>query len=517
MLTLKVLDVESLQAGIDEIVKDIESKIDQIQTIQRAVNHFHSLEDSLKGQGGEAIRAFYEDTHEPFLVFLHQSLIDYENLLNNMLETVEAFESSGSGHINLEFLKSDVLDGFDKVKTQTMELTDDANSIINSVKDLVEIKEIDESSVVENVRYGKENVEHIIEELIVIDEYEASQLDQTAQDLQLMTSYLSEMESRFKSGDISVKNYNVESIADMAAYNAIKDRVNNKEQTELSALYGDEIRNMPMSEIEKMYDNVYDDLPRNDKKLLEKMYQDFLNGDIDRDDFADFFTTIVHKGDTYDASDNFIEYIGDNASDIGVDLSEDILVEILKDSGNTQKAASIIDKAFGSDSKKITDFVTKHSSKLQGAGISMGPLFTMLGLGTGIHNDMTEHDKSIGQAITHNMGSIWSGALGGAGGAAIVTAALSNPGGWIIGGGAIVGGTIVSTTYDYLYENNILYLQDGLDFAGEAIEDGTEVILDGLDTVGQAMNNSMEMYMESVNEVSLAIEKSLESMNPFNW
>src|SRR5699024_10600524 len=326
----------------DEIVKDIESKIDQIQTIQRAVNHFHSLEDSLKGQGGEAIRAFYEDTHEPFLVFLHQSLIDYENLLSNMLETVETFESSGSGHINLEFLKSDVLDGFDKVKMQTTELTDDANSIINSVKDLVEIKEIDESSVVENVRYGKENVEHIIEELIVIDEYEASQLDQTAQDLQLMTSYLSEMESRFKSGDISVKNYNVESIADMAAYNAIKDRVNNKEQTELSALYGDEIRNMPMSEIEKMYD----DLPRKDKKLLEKMYQDFLNGDIDRDDFADFFTTIVHKGDTYDASDNFIEYIGDNASDIGVDLSEDILVEILKDSGNTQKAASIIDKAF---------------------------------------------------------------------------------------------------------------------------------------------------------------------------
>lgn len=86
---MKVLDVKSVETGIDQTVKDLAGVRAQVEPIQRAVRDFHSLEEGLKGQAGSAIRAFYQDTYEPFLIFLHQSLTDYENLLKEMKE-VEA-------------------------------------------------------------------------------------------------------------------------------------------------------------------------------------------------------------------------------------------------------------------------------------------------------------------------------------------------------------------------------------------------------------------------------------------
>src|SRR5690625_2046077 len=215
---MKVLDVESLQSGIDYTIKDIESKRDQIQAIQKAVNNFHSLEDTLKGQAGEAIRSFYKDTHEPFLKFLHQSLIHYANILIEIKEAVNSFESSEGGYVRQDFLEIDVAESFDKVGTQTIELTDDANSIIESVQDLVTIKKIDDSEVLEDVRRGKERAKEIVEELTILDEYGASKLEKTKQDLQTMRTFLSDMESMFKSGDLSVRNYNINTITHLTAY-----------------------------------------------------------------------------------------------------------------------------------------------------------------------------------------------------------------------------------------------------------------------------------------------------------
>lgn len=64
---VKVLDVKSLQSGIDNAKKDIQGKREQMQVLQKAVQRFHTLDDGLKGKGGEAIRSFYRDMYEPFL------------------------------------------------------------------------------------------------------------------------------------------------------------------------------------------------------------------------------------------------------------------------------------------------------------------------------------------------------------------------------------------------------------------------------------------------------------------
>ncbi|HLR52659.1 MAG TPA: LXG domain-containing protein [Candidatus Avamphibacillus sp.] len=222
---MKVLDVSHVNSGIDDAIVDIDSFHEQISAIQRAVRDFHALDDALKGKGGEAIRTFFNEVHQPFLIYLYQSMVDYKNTLTEMKDATESFESHPSGFVSQEFLEQDVTDGFDKVKNVTTELTDEANSIIERVQDLVSVKKIDPSEVMDTVRDGKKKAEGIVEALSTLDDHETSQLEKTKEDLQMMRNYISEVASKFKSGDLSVSNYDIDTVKNIDAYKAITDEV----------------------------------------------------------------------------------------------------------------------------------------------------------------------------------------------------------------------------------------------------------------------------------------------------
>lgn len=191
-----------------------------------------------------------------------------------MKEMVDTFKTNASGYVNQEYLENDVEDGFDKVEKQAVELTDDANGIIEGVQDLVSVKRIDESEVVEDVQLGKEKAQEIVEELNILDEYEASQLEKTKDDLQTMRRFLSDIESKFKSGDLSVRNYNVEALQDLTAYNEIMDSIYNKDQETISAMYGENIDEMPLYEIEKMHEGELENLQSGGEYVLNMAFED---------------------------------------------------------------------------------------------------------------------------------------------------------------------------------------------------------------------------------------------------
>jgi len=512
---VKKIDVKGVKSGIDNTVNDISTLHEQVEVIGRAVRDFHSLENALEGKGGKALRAFFKDTHEPFIVLLHQSLTNYGNILREMNEAIDTFESNESGYISQEFIESEVIEGFDKVETKVIELTDDANSILEEVNELVTTDKIDESSVVEDLRDGKEMVEGLVNELSILDEYEATLLEETKSNLQTMRSFLSDMESIFNSGDISLIDYDVKLLADSSAYKAIMNHYNNEVGEELTALYGSEIPSKPMYEIEKMYEEISGNLNSNDRAVLEYALEDLKAGRIDREAYASYFMAIVHKENSYDPPDDFIEYLGENSVSIGIDAAEEVLVETLTKTENTQQAANLIEKMFRSKTNKITDFIAKHGSKLQGAGHAIGPLTSALGVSLGVYDDMENHDKSIGEALVHHLTSLGTGLIGGAGGAAVVT--IFGGSGLIVGGGSILLGTAAVGIFDMAYEHNFLKLQDGLDFVGRGAETTVGWIESGLDNVGQAFNHGLEMWNESVDQVGQGIQNTLDAMNPFNW
>src|SRR5699024_5756210 len=159
-----------------------------------------------------------------------------KNTLTKMKDATESFESHPSGFVSQEFLEQDATDGFDKVKNVTTELTDEANNIIERVQDLVSVKKIDQSEVIETVQDGKKKAEGIADDLSALDDHETSQLEKTKEDLQMMRNYISEIASKFKSGDLSVVNYDIATVKNIDAYKAITDEVYGEEYADRVAL-----------------------------------------------------------------------------------------------------------------------------------------------------------------------------------------------------------------------------------------------------------------------------------------
>lgn len=328
-LALKVLDVKSVQSGIDYTITDITELRAQIEPIQRAVRDFHSLDEDLKGRAGSAIRAFYQDTHELFLIFLHQSLTDYENLLNEMKDAISTYEPNESGYVSQAYIENDVVEGFDKVKTQVTELTNDANSIIDNINDLVAIPEFDESTVMDDIQNGQKKAKDIVEELNILDEFEASQLEETKDDIQTMQTFLSNIESKFKSGDISIANYDAKSIQNLDTYHTIYNDIYNKEaKAEISITYKN-INEMPMSEIEKAKEKELNNLSEYGKEILENVYTDLKDGVIDRNSYLTILNDLRNydnmnyiNSDNVSFSGEFLPYINLSTSSMSANIHE---------------------------------------------------------------------------------------------------------------------------------------------------------------------------------------------------
>src|SRR5690625_1746337 len=102
---LLVLDVDSLMSGLENGVQDINNLHEKISAVQRSIRDFYAMEDALKGKGGESIRHFFNEVHQPFLIFLYQTLQNYKNVLTKMQSSVTAFESNPRGMIRQDFLE----------------------------------------------------------------------------------------------------------------------------------------------------------------------------------------------------------------------------------------------------------------------------------------------------------------------------------------------------------------------------------------------------------------------------
>ncbi|ARC71770.1 ribonuclease YxiD [Bacillus licheniformis] len=66
---MKTLDVQALHKAIDQTVEQLKQQSEEIVNIKKSVEGITSLNDALKGKGGDAIRNFYKECHTPFLQF----------------------------------------------------------------------------------------------------------------------------------------------------------------------------------------------------------------------------------------------------------------------------------------------------------------------------------------------------------------------------------------------------------------------------------------------------------------
>ncbi|RHL12051.1 T7SS effector LXG polymorphic toxin, partial [Bacillus licheniformis] len=58
---MKTLDVQALHKAIDQTLEQLKQQTDEIADVKKSVKGLTSLNDALKGKGGDAIRNFYKE------------------------------------------------------------------------------------------------------------------------------------------------------------------------------------------------------------------------------------------------------------------------------------------------------------------------------------------------------------------------------------------------------------------------------------------------------------------------
>ncbi|MGX4668821.1 T7SS effector LXG polymorphic toxin [Cerasibacillus sp. JNUCC 74] len=102
-----------------------------------------ALEKAFKEKRLNSIRTFYKEVHQPFLLFLEGFIDNYSNTLREIKKSIDELEPDRNGVIREDFLADGVQGGLKRAEHVAMMLTDKANAVLQSVRDIIHIRDID--------------------------------------------------------------------------------------------------------------------------------------------------------------------------------------------------------------------------------------------------------------------------------------------------------------------------------------------------------------------------------------
>ncbi|WP_019240755.1 MULTISPECIES: T7SS effector LXG polymorphic toxin [Bacillus] len=120
---MKLLDVDVLHAGIDEILQRLSTQAEQIKRVESAVKGVVNLSDSFTGMGGQAILSYYQNDHLTFLASYQTFLRNYTNTLKQMKVAIQTLEPLANGFIRQSYLESELERGLLLLLTQQAKRT----------------------------------------------------------------------------------------------------------------------------------------------------------------------------------------------------------------------------------------------------------------------------------------------------------------------------------------------------------------------------------------------------------
>ncbi len=197
---MKLLDVDLFQDGLHRNLTMLDRLSSEMKSIHQAVEGLVQMEDQLKGAGGNAIRSFYQECHLPFLHFFQLFSEQFKQVLNQMEAALYSLEPDSSGYILETFLDGELEQGLTLISELTASLTDEANSIMDQVSDIVGLPHLDDSGVQEGVISSKRKRDETLNQLYEFDATQTYALNPIEHGLQTMDKWLTDMEGLFQAG-----------------------------------------------------------------------------------------------------------------------------------------------------------------------------------------------------------------------------------------------------------------------------------------------------------------------------
>ncbi|MED2975857.1 T7SS effector LXG polymorphic toxin [Bacillus swezeyi] len=209
---MKTLDVQALRDGIDDTLEQLKKQSDEIAKVKKSVDGITSLDDALKGKGGDAIRAFYEECHTPFLRFYESFIEEYQSVLKKMKNALNSLEPNHNGYISQAFLEHDLEQGLNAADRTTKHLVSKANATIAKVGHIVDLPDLNDNDFHEQNQKALKEINQTIEKLHAFDREQTNALKTAESDLETMQRYITRLEKMYTGPKIEIAGYQKGSI-----------------------------------------------------------------------------------------------------------------------------------------------------------------------------------------------------------------------------------------------------------------------------------------------------------------
>lgn len=197
---MKILDVTPFQEGLARNQETLARLVEEMNAIRTAAQQLSDLGDSLTGEGGEAIKAFYRECHLPLLETFSDFKSTFETAMNRIKSAQETLEPAPNGYIMESFLEGEADTGLKTISTTASNLTSDANGIMDSVADIVALPHLNDSEVQEGIRDARKKKDDTVTDLNEFDSTQTSSLTSIENDILRMELWVLDLEGAMKDG-----------------------------------------------------------------------------------------------------------------------------------------------------------------------------------------------------------------------------------------------------------------------------------------------------------------------------
>ncbi|TWJ45708.1 Ribonuclease YxiD [Bacillus paralicheniformis] len=209
---MKTLDVQALHKAIDQTLEQLKQQSDEFAQVKKSVEDIVSLNDALKGKGGDAIRAFYKECHTPFLQFYDTFIEEYSSTLKKMKTALNSLEPNHNGFISQNFLEHELEQGLNAADRTTKHLVSKSNATISKVSHIVDLPDLNDSDFHEQNQKSLKEINQTIEKLHTFDREQTNALKTAENDLETMQRYITRLEKMYTGPKIEITGYQKGSI-----------------------------------------------------------------------------------------------------------------------------------------------------------------------------------------------------------------------------------------------------------------------------------------------------------------
>lgn len=209
---MKTLDVFELKNSIDQTLNKLKQQSHNVKSLEKQINQIISLDGALKGEAGQAIKAFYLECHIPFLQFFQIIIDEYSDVLKKTKQALHAFESNPNGFISQSFIEQELDQGLKKAERTISDIVSDVNQALSRVSHIEHLPHLDESTFQQSYQKAWLETSKTIGLLHAFDREQTSALNETKSSLHTMKQYIDTLSKMFTGPKIEITNYQKGSI-----------------------------------------------------------------------------------------------------------------------------------------------------------------------------------------------------------------------------------------------------------------------------------------------------------------